>query len=396
MRNNLQHLLFLVFLCPLFSIYGQNYIPDTKLYGIKDGLSHRQVNDVLEDRRGYIWVALLIDIHENRFKRLLFQADATSKRPSCRGILEKNGQLLINTEGGIFIGDKTNGNFRQYPAAYQNVSNPLGTFWYALSSDKSATIFAGSEFGLSRLTPEAALKHEELTRNVYVPWTIYADNQQRLWLGTFKNGLSVYDLTTKQLNNFTQYNGFNELKSAGIVNIQTDRNGQIWLSATTGFYKLDLERGVIERHWTGGKGAFYLPYDNIYHFYEDKDGVFWLATGGGGLIKWNKTTGKTQQFSKKAGLPNNTVYAVYEDDHAHLWLPSDYGIIQFDKISGTVRRVYLPEDGITHPEFNRTSHYRGTDGTLYFGGLNGVTAFNPNDFYEKEGTTLMPLVITNF
>ena len=378
-------------------------VSKTLLYDFKDVYFDlkRTPKVVLIDPDEKIWVGtdfglLLIDIHENRFKRLLFQADAAKKARSCRGISEKDRQLLVNTEGGIFIGDKATAHFKEYPATYKNVSNPLGTFWYALSSDKSAGIFAGSEFGLSRLTPETAFKHEQLTRNVYVPWTIYADNQQRLWLGTFKNGLSVYDLATKQFNNFTHYNGFEELKTAGIVHIQADRNGQIWLSATTGFYKFDSERGVLERHWTGGKGAFYLPYDNIYHFYEDKDGVFWLATGGGGLIKWTPKTGNTQQFSKKAGLPNNIIYAVYEDDHAHLWLPSDYGIIQFDKISGTVRRVYLVEDGITNPEFNRTSHYRGTDGTLYFGGLNGVTAFNPNDFYEKEGAANIPLVITNF
>ena len=100
---------------------------------------------------------LLINIHENRFKRLLFQADVTKKARSYRGILEKNHQLLISTEGGIFIGDKTKGTFQEYPEAYPNVLNPLGTFWYALSSGKTAAIFAGSEFGLSRLTPEMAL-----------------------------------------------------------------------------------------------------------------------------------------------------------------------------------------------------------------------------------------------
>ncbi len=348
-----------------------------------------------------IWVGtdfglLLIDIHKNRFKRLLFQADATKKGSSTRGILEKGQELFINTEGGIFWGDKKTGNFQKYPAFFQKASNPLGTFWYALSSDKFTNIFAGSEFGLSDLTPDATSKHEELSRNIFVPWTIFPDTQQRLWIGTFKDGLSIYNRATKQLDTFDKYNGFEELKSAGIIHIQADRSGQIWLCATTGFYKLDFEKGILERHWMGGKGVLYLPHNNIYHFYEDKEGVFWLASGGGGLIKWDKKTGQTKQFSRKAGLPNNTIYAVYEDKHEHLWLPSDYGIIQFDKNRGQVRRIYLTEDGITHPEFNRISHYRGADSTLYFGGLNGVTAFNPNDFYATEVATNLPLVITNF
>jgi ligand-binding sensor domain-containing protein len=36
---------------------GQTYIPETRLYSVKEGLSHRQVNDVIEDRQGYIWIA---------------------------------------------------------------------------------------------------------------------------------------------------------------------------------------------------------------------------------------------------------------------------------------------------------------------------------------------------
>ena len=361
----------------------------------------RTPNALLIDLSGKIWIGtdfglLKIDIHKNLFKRLLYQVNATIKGISCRGILEKDNQLIVNTEGGIFMGDKTTGIFNKMPNIPQSVTKEVHNFWYGLTSDKSGNIFSGGELSLTRLTIKDAPRQEEIAKNIYVPWSIYPDAQQRLWIGTYKNGLSVYDLATKQALSFTQYNGFDELKSAGVVSIQADKEGQVWLCATTGFYKLDLEKGILERHWSGGKGAAHLPYDNIYHFYEDKDGIFWLASGGGGLIRWDRKNNQTQQFSRKAGLPNNTIYAVYEDEHEHLWLPSDYGIIQFDKKRGQVRRVYLTEDGITHPEFNRISHYRGADGTLYFGGLNGITAFNPNDFYEKEGTVNLPLVITNF
>ncbi len=367
---------------------------------------NKSARALLIDRSEKIWVGtdfglLLINMHENRFQRYLFSEDVLKIGIACRGILEKDNQLIVNTEGAIFILDKTTGAFKPYPIVIgYGKSVGLSTFWYALSKDKKGNIFAGWNSGILHLdilsSKNTKLIFDTEKADYILPWTIFHDHRQRLWIGTYQNGLQVYDLKTSQLPSFSKYNGFDELKTAGIVSIQLDKDKNIWLCATTGFYLFDLEKGITERHWSGGKGAFHLPYDNIYHFYEDKEGIFWLATGGGGLIRWDRKNNKTQQFSRKAGLPNNTVYAVYEDNHQHLWLPSDYGIIQFDKERGQVRRVYLPEDGITHPEFNRISHYRGKDGTLYFGGLNGITAFNPNDFYGKEKTKKIPLVITNF
>lgn len=356
-------------------------------------------NSFLIDRSGKIWLGsyfglVMIDIHKNRFKRYLFNGHSSEKGISCRGILEKDGRLVVNTEGEIFTGDKTTGVFQPYPIVNENKIG-MKIFWYSLANGQKGTIYAGWEGGLCELLLPP-VQSRKVLGSLFLPWVIFPDQQQRLWIGTYRTGLAVYDLKTAQLAAVTNYNGFDELKTAGIVSIQSDKEGKLWLCATTGLYRLDPQKGVTERHWSGGKGAFYLPYDNIYHFYEDREGVFWIATGGGGLIRWDKKNNKTQQFSRKAGLPNNTVYAVYEDAHKHLWLPSDYGIIQFDKERGNVRRIYLPEDGITHAEFNRISHYRGTDGTLYFGGLNGITAFNPNDFYEKEKGQKIPLVITNF
>ncbi|MCB0376681.1 MAG: hypothetical protein KDD04_12235, partial [Sinomicrobium sp.] len=85
-------------------------------------------------------------------------------------------------------------------------------------------------------------------------------------------------------------------------------------------------------------------------------------------------------------------YAIYEDNDQTLWLPSDYGLMAFDKNMETTR-VYLPKDGIAHEEFNYFSHFKDSDGTLYFGGLNGITKFHPAALRENSGITA-PLYAT--
>ncbi|MEL6865687.1 MAG: ATP-binding protein, partial [Bacteroidota bacterium] len=81
-------------------------------------------------------------------------------------------------------------------------------------------------------------------------------------------------------------------------------------------------------------------------------------------------------------------------DFGFLWMSSDNGIMQLEKKTHKVK-VYLPSDGISHREFNRVSHHMAKDGTLYFGGLNGITYFHPKDFVDRINMQPdIPLLLT--
>ncbi|GAB3726571.1 hybrid sensor histidine kinase/response regulator transcription factor [Spirosoma lituiforme] len=86
---------------------------------------------------------------------------------------------------------------------------------------------------------------------------------------------------------------------------------------------------------------------------------------------------------------------MYADRRGHLWLSSDEGIMQFDPVRLTTR-TYTEQDGITNNEFNRIAHYQDAQGRLYFGGLNGVTAFNPQDFEAEPPLPALPLHVVSF
>ena len=73
-------------------------------------------------------------------------------------------------------------------------------------------------------------------------------------------------------------------------------------------------------------------------------------------------------------------------------MPTDYGIVRYDTLTGQVF-TYTVADGITDNEFNCTSHTQGPDGRLYFGGMNGVTAFHPDDLVDEHYGS--PLVIAH-
>ncbi len=366
-------------------------------------INNRYISNYLRDRDGGIWLGTRfgleqIEIRKDHFRRFLYNKDAKDGNGfSCQGILQMGQNLWINIEGseqgGLRGIDLATGRVfyeQKVGTGYGLVADATGNIW-------SGEIHSGAINGeLARVDPVSGQVLNTFSINYMVLWTIFPAKPDQLWCGTL--GLAFFNTKTKKLSYLNSHQ-FPELENAYIIHIGRDRAGTIWLCSSTGFYKMTEDGQVAGRYWSGGQGEYWLPFDDFYHFHQDTEGVFWLGTAGGGLLRWDTKNGEKRLLSRNNGLLNNFVYAVYEDDYGHLWLPTNLGIAQFDKQSLSVRRTWGPADGIAQNEFNRTAHFKGADGTLYFGGLNGVTAFHPKDFYsrnEPSESTGKKLVLSDF
>lgn len=112
--------------------------------------------------------------------------------------------------------------------------------------------------------------------------------------------------------------------------------------------------------------------------------LLWIGSYQG-LIKLDKNTLRSEVFSQKEGLPDNTIYSILSDSLGNLWLSTNKGICRFETKTQKVR-AFHSIDGLPGDEFNRFHHMQLPDGTLTFGGTDGWTLFNPlrmkNDNYE--------------
>ena len=109
----------------------------------------------------------------------------------------------------------------------------------------------------------------------------------------------------------------------------------------------------------------------------------WMGTKGGGLSKMDKRTGQCEHFTTANGLPNNVVYGILDDGKAGLWLSTNRGLSRFDLKRGVFQH-YFAVDGLQGNEFNTLSFTKGADGQLYFGGVNGITAFYPDRIQTSQ------------
>ncbi len=344
------------------------------------------------DKSGGMWLGTSFGLYQTRisqnyFQRLFYQS-GTGKRPAVRGITTAGDTLYTNLENdlGLFA------------------SRRSGTAARRLAG-KPKALLSGNLAGKLYLSDNSTLIAYDYrtTKSTVMPlpatgavWTIHplSTRPHRLLAGG-DPGLWLVDPDNNRVTPFGNYNQFSELAQAHIMHIGHDRQGTIWLCATTGLYTLDPQQGVTARYWRGGRGAFKLPADSYQHFYQDAGGLFWLATANDGLVRWNRARSRYRSFRRAEGLNNDNIYAVYADTRGHLWLSSDNGIMQFDPLRLTTR-TYTVQEGITHNEFNRIAHFQDKQGRLYFGGLNGVTAFDPRDFDAEPPLPALPLRVVSF
>ena len=164
--------------------------------------------------------------------------------------------------------------------------------------------------------------------------------------------------------------------------------------AQSGLYWIDKGH-VIDYFGSEAKNKDHqIPIQSILDAHESADGVLWLASNGMGLCRWDWKKGKVPEILNKTdGLPSDIIYRIEEDNHGNLWMSTDDGLCRYSCKRNRFK-VYTVVDGLPSQEFNRTSSFKGADGKLYFGGVNGVVSFDPNDFEGERNSS--QLKITGF
>lgn len=219
-------------------------------------------------------------------------------------------------------------------------------------------------------------------------WSMFSLNDSLLLLGR-TNGFSLFNSATHRFDSVPVATGTQEARF--VYRFQKSKSGRVWAVAENGLYRLSSNSPWI---MTGQQSPF-LEGLSLLDAYEDENGIFWLATNGEGLYRWDPKTNLIRQFNITAGLPSDVLYRIEPDEFDNLWISSDYGLIRFNRKTFAVT-TYTTIDGISHNEFNRTSSFRASDGRLFFGGLNGINEFDPRDFRADVNSFQVPLRVISF
>lgn len=304
---------------------------------------------------------------------------------AVRGICTAPKGGFFMTQGGALIHVDKLGE-QQYITYDKELSDHFGI---CLQRD-NRTLWVSDGNKVWNVDPQG-LRYRFVLNNeaAHLIWQPYEDRKGRILLGASRGLFVVKDSSIQGITNKAT---FEALRGTSIFAFYENEAG-LWLCTSRGLFLLDEQDTILAHFHSEGRGDDFLPYDIIVHLHEDASGDFWLATKGGGLIRWNPQTKAQEQFTRQEGLLDNTLYAVYADGFGQLWLPSNNGLLCFDKKSKEII-YYLQEEGLPHLEFNTISHFQAADGSLYFGGLNGAIRFHPREIMRLREAP--PIVLTAF
>ncbi|MBK8705747.1 MAG: response regulator [Saprospiraceae bacterium] len=112
--------------------------------------------------------------------------------------------------------------------------------------------------------------------------------------------------------------------------------------------------------------------------------LLWIGTSDNGMSCLDIQQNSFTHYNTENGLPDNTVYAILPEPVAGkgknraLWLSTNRGLTRFSPEDGNFQ-YFFKSDGLQENEFNTYAHGVSPQGELMFGGVNGLTVFNPAD-----------------
>jgi len=202
---------------------------------------------------------------------------------------------------------------------------------------------------------------------------VIVDKEGRVWAATL--GKNIYCIDT---NNDQVISGCCQV--SGLDNWQTTlhlaKDGTLCVGSYNGAYAVEVKNGkakVIDH---------VLESSVINGIADDRNGKIWMATSNG-LAFYDQKTKKSTLYTTADGLPTNAIYAVSCGISDCVWATSSNGLVQFG-LDGKHRANFSVADGLQGNEFTKGASFIDSKGRFWFGGLNGITYFNPKDMSAPE------------
>nr|MBI1228477.1 response regulator [Cytophagales bacterium] len=382
------------------------------------------IHAVLLDKMGNLWVGTvnggisLSNLQPREFYLIQHLPDNPNSLSSnlVRSIYEDTNEILwIGTEGGgLNKYDRKNGTFTHFKHEPDNPKSLFNDLVSSVLEDSKGNFwigYGGNNFllelgGVSKVDSSSnKVTHYDIQASANSGGdrevvAIFEDTRGTIWLIT-QNGLKRYLEETDAWDHFLRDASNPEgISDSWCYTIFEDSREELWIgTGGIALNKMDRQRkGRFQHFTTNPKDPTSLSSHSIRHIVEDKHGFLWFATSGGGICQYDPQTGTFTPFTKKDGLPSNTINRIEIDEQGKFWMSTNKGICRFDPETKEVQSFDLGYGSLKHHfttgYFNGGSSTTGKDGTLYFGGSDGVVYFHPEKIAPAPNPA--PVVLTRF
>ncbi len=308
--------------------------------------------------------------------------------------------LLVDKDNNLWAGSYTKGvfkyqfkddnivDFSQFPITEKRI--------LSLAELADKTFMFGSENdGLFHMDSNGSLiknylynkKDKNSIRSNSI-WSLFVDNNQRIWMGYYNNGVVVSDNLFDKFDNIESLeNNPNSLQTGSVTGIVKDANDKLWITMDGGGIDVfDIKTSKVDHINTSNDKTYSgLTSNHIQTIYIDSKKNVWAGSWDNGIYILKDGSKKITNINIKNSngkLLSNAILSITEDKEGVIWIGTFYtGVYTFNPKTNVLTH-HNSEEFVKHGI--NTSDVRkilvDNDGSIWLGTTTGL--FNIN---TKEG-----------
>ena len=317
-----------IFLFCLLSFSGRSQDFRFNNYNINDGLSQSNVNTIVQDDFGGLWIGTQDGLNRFDGKSFeIFNADETDgiESPYIQSSVKTEDQKIwFGTRNGLTFYNPTTEKFQTFTIDKKKIFDIQD-----ISISKTKEFFIATlGYGIVKFNP---------SNNIFtiIDWP---DGAKKISLISCldKGNLLVYTedeklyhynpLTLESFQVPTSNLGYDDFS---ILKIRQTKKGKILLGTSHGVYQYNQKNKSVQRDFQSNKALQNLSIKDLIY----SNNQWFFATSASGLYTLNEDGdlfNSTQDLFQKSALMYDKLSFLYKDLNGNVWIGSDRGVSSFD------------------------------------------------------------------
>jgi diguanylate cyclase (GGDEF)-like protein len=318
--------------------------------GAADGLPGNFIQAIAEDAHHDLWIAVadggLARWNRNTDRFTVFRRGAGGSGSLASDVvvallIDDAGRVWVGTrDSGLDILDPGTGHIEHLRHDPMRADSLIDDRIKSLTRAPAGVIWVGTDGGVDRLSPgsrsflhcPAVVGEGESSRQVL---SLYVEPSGTVWQGVPDGGLLRRDSSGRITEHFRHVaDSPSSLANDNVRAILQDSDGHLWVGTEAGLDMLDRTTGLFThyRHKDGDTGS--LNDSDIMSLYQDADGLLWVGTRVGGVDRWNPRSWNFGSH-RPEWLENRLVTAFADASEDRIWVASlGGGLVRFDPRTG--------------------------------------------------------------
>ncbi len=360
--------------------------------GNRFGLFSANVNHIFEDKDHNLWVSCykkgLLELNHD------MEAFHTWKFAAQNYVLGSGvSSMASDGQGGVWCTVQKSGIYHFDADGHISPAPASPAAANCIYRDKRGGYWVGSDNTLYSYNPVTGASTPRLTVDGWGINSMVDDGEGNLYVSDFGKGLCIFNTSTNQAQHLVMSQVDKQkgnLCNDWIISLLIDHTGLLWIATTSGVCVMNpADHNFRILGWD-----LQLKGTKVFSLCEQPDGTMLVGTEQG-LYCYNREKNELSAFPHSEEIANKSVNSILRSHDGNLWLSSANGIWQYD----AKHQLFVNHsdgNGLEMREFNVRAGMDNAEGRIFFGGNDGIVAFNPADVKASSENKNGVVYLTNF